>query len=369
MADSEHNMIVRSRGGAIARSDCDETLWECYVEGSLSIARSMTQFAEGRLDRLWSGRRILVAAVNAPDINACAMPGQNADHILLYRGLFERLLGYSLALFSTREFLPTIGDASNEQAFEKTAAYFPQLANLKTCHAPVEPRCYIRGWTALILSQFAMNIVVAHEIGHIVGGHFDLLRGGRKITSGLDELGAQEGRLDLIVPLACLEWDADHYASNICWFIQNTIPLVDGFRDWMSSTVKQSKNMTLVVWTLAAHMLFRCLASRPFISYAFDPLLYPPAPLRGAHYFMDLQRRDAFANGGDRERYTEATRVLVKFEYIASHADSISIVRPEWFVTTSKWYEAMGKLYQEYRAQLETVRRTRDSWRPIRNEK
>jgi hypothetical protein len=366
--NEEYKRVLQKYGGAISPADCHEVVWECYVEPALIQAQRKAQFTASPLKKQWEGRPVLTAVVNSNNINACALPGIEADYILIYRGLMERVLGYTLALFSTQEYLPTVGEAGNELPFSRTMEQFGQRANLKTGRAPLEPRCQIRATSGLILSILAINTVVSHEFGHIVGGHFDLMRDARTVPAGIDELRAQKGDLDLSIPLACIEWDADHYASALCWSTLDAMPFPASIIDCFAKTFNDRQSMPIVIWSLGAHALFRCLAMAWSVSYIFDPNKYPPPSLRGFFFVLDMLKRTSFVHGANRERDAEVFRFVAQAENLEPH-DGVIVAGHDWgqswFQTRPDWYERMGKLFQKHRDQLEAVRRTQVTWRPI----
>lgn len=367
MADSEpseHLDLIRHYGGPVTASDCHEALWETYVDVVPSGGQAMARFIDARLAPRWAGRPISVAAVNSSDVNACAVPGKQGDHIFVYRGLLERVFGYSLALFATREILPAIGDAKIERPLKDTAPYFSQHANLKTAQAPISPRCSTRGWCSVIFSALAMHVVLSHEFGHIVGGHFELMRKRTAGPVGIDECSAQEGRLDISVPLACVERDADNFASNMCWYTQDSIQVVEGARDWLAKTVTDLQSISPVMFGLAAHILFRCLCVRPVKSYTLSPNSYPPPSLRGVNLLIDMLKRASFVRGPNHERDLEVFKVIVQVEETVKHLENAS-TGDDWFARSTGWGPEMGRLFQKYRDKFEAVRRTQETWRPI----
>jgi len=366
--NEEHKRIIQQYGGAVSPSDCNAVIWKLYVEPTLIQAQQKAHFAASPLKRQWEGRPVLTAVVNSDDVNAFALPGVDADYILIYRGLLERVLGYALALFSTQEFLPTIGEAGNELPYSQTMVQMSQRANLKTARAPLEPRCPIRAASGTILSILAINAVVSHEFGHIVGGHFDLMSDVRAVPAGIDELRAQKGDLDLSIPLACIEWDADHYASCLCWCTQDAMPFSGPIIDCFAKSFSERQSMSIVIWSLAVHVLFRCLAVESAGVPKFAPDKYPPPSLRGLCFVLDMLNRTSFMRGANHERDVEVFRFLDQAENFDAH-DGVIVAGHDWFQNWSQtrpdWYERMSNLFHEHRDQLEAVRRTQVTWRPI----
>lgn len=359
----EHEGIANAYGGNVEKSDTHVAIWDIMIEPTLQVASIIRQVWRPKLLDIWANRPVLMSIVNSLDVNAVAMPGKEADHILICKGLIEHLLGYAWVLFGTREFLPNIGDSKKEQSIDHTAKYFDQRANLKTGAAFVAPICHSRQLISSLIVSHALNIALLHEYGHIFGGHFQLLPD-INISAGLDELSVQRTPLPSEVPLSIIEWDADCFASNYLFYLQGNMNVVDGVRSLLSATVKNPDNYSMILWSLACHILFRSISINPTDTYTFNPLQYPSPPLRGFNFYSDMLLRRRSVQGDNKDRDIEVMKIAVMVDMVCAKRFRVQ-QNEDWFSNAGEENIKMMKAYVPQRQKLEAVRRICESWRPI----
>jgi hypothetical protein len=356
----EHRRLVYERGGAIRQLDTHVAIWSLFIEPIAMAAFHAWHGWHSQLFPAWANRPIYTSIVNSSDVNAVAIPGKDADHIFLYSGLIERLYGYALALFGTREFLPTIGDSRKECRLRHSVKFFEQRCDLRSGTASLNPVCSTRKTLAGHVALLALNVALLHEFGHILGGHFQLVR--RGVTSlELDELSLQTNPVLLEVPLSVIEWDADCFAISFFNSLYHNMDVSGDISSWLSATVSEPQNQAMVLCTLGGHILFRCLCIHSSYTYAFDPSRYPSPPMRGFNFLSEIIMRRNFQNiVADQE----VIRIYKNIEKVC--ARRFGIRREDSTFFDSLWLSpVMWDVFVPHRQRLEDVRRMSWSWRPL----
>lgn len=342
------------------RSSMHAGVWDALIEPINQCAHLAWQGLYPQLLTPWADRPVHTSIVNDQAVNAAAMQGNEADHVLLYRGLVERVLGYALALFGTREFLPGVGDARKECTIERAAKFFEQRYDLRTGTAPLCPVCSTRKELASGAALLALNVALLHELGHIVGGHFQLLRGGYT-SVGLDEIGPQTRDVPLEVPLSVVEWDADCFAASFSDILQGNMEPADDFDAWFSGIASDPRYLGVILLALGAHILFRCLTTHEGYTYAFDVHQYPPPPLRGFNFVSELVlRRDLREIDAGRQ----VIRISKMIEEVCARRFG-SRLEDSQFFGSMFLSPVMWDAFSPCRQRLEEVRRVSYSWRPL----
>ena len=362
----KHTRLVEKHDGEIHAEDVHEASWDILIAPMGLMALLIRQHLQPILKTKWADRPVHASIVNSSEVNAVAIPGKQAYHILIFRGLMEQILGYTWALFGTREFLPNIGESAKERSVEHTVEHFGQRANLVTGAASVAPRCLHRELVASLTAQTALDIALLHEYGHIIGGHFNFFRTGADCTA-LDEMMVQKQQVELNVPLSVIEWDADCFAANYSFHVHKPNEITRFCAPATCEYGSRSINYNMVLWTLAGHILFRSIATSPTYTYVPSPAQYPPPPLRGANFVYDLVRRRGDMRGKYKNATIEVFTLAVMIETVCARRFGIHQGN-EWMEQGLAKHDDMMKLYQPHRERLEEVRRTTQTWRPIHSE-
>src|SRR5437867_3290892 len=93
----------------------------------------------------------------------------------------------------------------------------PMLRNALTedqCASLCFPEDETRSTYAMLLTEIAFQFLIFHEIGHIVGGHFEILSNQKPCAGILSELNHAVPMADGCQLLHVLECDADAFACH-----------------------------------------------------------------------------------------------------------------------------------------------------------
>lgn len=215
-------------------------------------------------------RALQILVVDDPNLNAEARSTADDDQIFLYRGTFEYIYGTMLALLCMPTFMPNVGDVGVEHVTPDFGVDgFPPMPFLLRNQQSSEPLalCFpnddARAQYGYVLAGVALSFLLAHEIGHVVGGHVSLLQtitGTRFITefqsANLDSDYQQLRRV--------IECDADAFACHTSAFQYNNIEVAQSLYEILRPKNWEAKYFALVTYITAISVLFR--------------LLYPTAP-------------------------------------------------------------------------------------------
>ncbi len=145
--------------------------------------------------------------------------------ISIHRGAIEQIFGTFYFLFCNPSLLPWLGKVSCEVALVHPATRLPATPiAVQLCDASYEPYCpndTDRGSTAFRLAEMAVHFLIAHEIGHIVGGRFGLISGQRSFVEMAKRSGASASTFDELRQVC--ECDADLFATHAGNYV-NTHP-------------------------------------------------------------------------------------------------------------------------------------------------
>lgn len=360
-ATEEHKRLAAKHGGQLSNSNIDPYLWTSIIQPLEKYNQAALGIVESLLRPEWVPRPLLLSFVDSSEVNARASPGSEADHVLINRGLIERVFGYAFALFATRQFLPTLGAAHSELDIQATRPCFDQRLDMRTGILYAQPQCHNRQNCAMLIASTSVHLATLHEIGHIVGGHLDLLVGGGSREIG--EIEAQRGQSRLSVPLSVVEWDADGFAASLLGRILLEEDIPDLVQSSFSDLVSFAENVRLLIGTMAAHILFRCIDAHPKRSRAFDPESYPTNAARALLFIQQIVRVRRYIQNQDnssmdREIFDVAGRIE------ASLCGAGVLNERTWLGDTMACIEPILGLYGLHCARLEEKLRIRESWRP-----
>lgn len=149
---------------------------------------------------------------------------RNDQYVLrINSGAIEQLYGTMLSILSFPEFLPMLGNAKSECPPVTRFETVPRIAFTKeskdaTATDAFLPKDQHRALAAHLLAEFALDFLVFHEIGHIVGGHLEIHTAyGMEAALSECEPDLPDGNVALCRAMEC---DADafacHVATNVC---------------------------------------------------------------------------------------------------------------------------------------------------------
>ncbi len=184
------------------------------------------EFLSMQLDRFQQAANFIVKQLNSIDyievgiidnygFNAFAI-GQNGKYFIgINRGLIATISLMFSRLFADKEFLEFVGDVEKENdnlpLIDNISPNFEATVNnLPTFKPPQDPT---RRETARLFSWLAYDLILAHELGHIIRGHTDLYAS--KGNFSLSENEVIKANRAFKLERKTLEMDADIWACNM----------------------------------------------------------------------------------------------------------------------------------------------------------
>ena len=156
----------------------DEIVEELVQKGQL-----LNKLLRNCMQPPWSQRLQEILIVDNPELNAITAVHVDHDRIYIYRGALERIYGSIFGVLSTPAFFPAIGNVKVGVPPENMAAGgFPPIPLLRDVFRPGQntpilfPNDQTRMSIAQILAELALEFLLYHEIGHIVGGHLEIFQ-------------------------------------------------------------------------------------------------------------------------------------------------------------------------------------------------
>lgn len=134
-------------------------------------------------------RSLTIEIINDVELNASATSRAGGYVIRINRGVLQHAFGVTLGLCCCPAFLPSVGNAADEVEPKLGTRGFPPipLTYQDDDTNILVPRDQTRGTIAHMLADVAINFLLYHEIGHIVGGHLEALNATSGTTSSISE--------------------------------------------------------------------------------------------------------------------------------------------------------------------------------------
>jgi hypothetical protein len=269
-AEFENGPNMDTEYGPTLYADAFEPPFDRVVEEVVEDGRLLHKSLTAHMKAHWKARPLEILVVDNAGLNACAIDKGSSDRILIFRGTFEHLYGATLGLLSTPTFLPCIGKVTDEvlpQSLPDDS--FPPVPLLRDCSEADAsthlffPNDQTRTTVAVLMADLALRFLMFHEIGHVVGGHFEMQRAGAEVRA-ITEFQCDPGdRGD--VPLAQIrECDADAFACHATASIHIHDRAAALLSELLGGGESQSNNYALLTYVAAVGVLFR--------------VLYPTAP-------------------------------------------------------------------------------------------
>ncbi|MEM1119010.1 MAG: hypothetical protein AAGJ18_01090, partial [Bacteroidota bacterium] len=202
---------IKRAGGRLNLDEVEDNYAE-FLSLQLSRFRQAANFIVQQLDSI---KYIDVDILDNYRFNAFAK-GQNGKYFIgINRGLIATITLVFSRLFADKDFLKFVGDVNNEEDnlplikslspnFEATVDKLPPLK---------PPRDSVRRETARLFSWLAYDLILAHELGHIIRGHADMYES--KGNFHLDENEIIKANRAFKLERKTLEMDADIWACNM----------------------------------------------------------------------------------------------------------------------------------------------------------
>lgn len=219
----------------------------------------------------WKQRSLEILIVDNTELSAYAENHADYDRIYIFRGALEIIYGNIFGLLSIPTFFPAIGNVEMEVAPQNLfAGGFPRAPMLRddsNANQPMTlfPNDQTRMTVALILAELAFEFLIFHEIGHIVGGHLEILRINQNVTT-ISEFEHAVNNSDNCTLNQVLECDADAFACHVTSWIHSQDKMAKLTRDVVNTSKWSSKVFALLTYLMGVGVLFR--------------ILYPKAPIK-----------------------------------------------------------------------------------------
>ncbi|MBL9092719.1 MAG: hypothetical protein JNL96_15980 [Planctomycetaceae bacterium] len=232
---------------------------DCVLSG-----KSLYEGLQQHVAQVHRGRQLSIAIIDTQEVNARAYSQGQIDVIEINLGLIQKIYGTMHGLMSLPYFLPNVGDVAKE--------VMPEIADSEFCGYPMKtkdfddptfgafffPQDQTRCTFAMTLANYAMDFVVFHELGHIFGGHCELLNASRGMTS-ISEFSAEHAETEIDVLRHLLECDADafaaHFPAEVASLEDSSESLVQLFGDcgW------EKQDVSISIFLVAVAATFRLL--------------------------------------------------------------------------------------------------------------
>jgi hypothetical protein len=210
----------------------------------------------------WNRQSLHCHIIDDSELNAKVLAEAGHDHVGIFRGLIEQVYGTMWGLMSVPTFLPSIGDPSVEVAPPRRGGTgFPVMqflttdAQVTSQNAVLIPNDLQRLSFANILVDTALEFVLFHEMGHLVGGHFTL-----DSSFSCNRLGfanapePSKARLDQI-----LELDADAFAGHTLSQVHHSNELAQIGHDLVKSTSWTPQELSMLALFTGVYVIFKMI--------------------------------------------------------------------------------------------------------------
>jgi len=270
--------------GPTLNPDAFEPPFDDIVADFVEKGRVLHELLTDHMRSQWRQRPLEILIVDDASLNAFATNHAGCDRICVFRGALEHIYGTILGLLSTPIFFPTIGNVDNEVRLENLpGGRFPPVLLLRNVsdadrNTPLFfPNDQTRMTLAQVLAELALEFLIYHEIGHIVGGHLDIPRYGVRTATIAEFQHA-------VKPDDCtfqhlLECDADAFACHVTSSVHTHDQIAALLRDMLCAEW-QSKDFALLTYLMAIGVLFRALYPSAPCALSADKSSHPHPAVR-----------------------------------------------------------------------------------------
>jgi hypothetical protein len=220
---------------------------------------------QAHLHTPWKTRLLDIVIVDNSELNACAAKDIDRDRIYIFRGVLERTYGTILGLLSTPTFLPAFGNVDMESLpKELPAGGFPPVPLLKRAgssdeYAPLFlPNDPHRITVADVLIEVALEFLLYHEIGHVLGGHLEIPVVNANVPA-IAENRRDVNKIDDRLLGHVLECDADAFSCHITSMIHMSTKVANSLQDVVNMPNMRPQDFALSTYLTAIGALFRSL--------------------------------------------------------------------------------------------------------------
>lgn len=249
--------------GPTLNTDAFESPFNEIISDFIQKGRLLHDSLRAHMRPQWKQRPLDILIIENALPNACATDHAGCDCVCIFRGALEQIYGAVLGLLSTPAFFPAIGDVTSEVRPQRLpGGRFPSVPLLRTApdtdrRKPLFfPNDRTRMTVAQILADLALEFLVCHEIGHILGGHLEIPRNSQRLST-IAELQYAINVPDDSIHQHVLECDADAFASQVTWWVHSREDTAAPIRDLVNAPDWQSKDFALLTYLMATGVLFR----------------------------------------------------------------------------------------------------------------
>lgn len=257
--------------GPTLSPDAFESPFDEIVADFVEKGRVLHESLTAHMRPQWKQRPLEILIADNALLNACATDHSGCDRICIFRGALEQISGTILGLLSTPAFFRAIGDIKKEARPQNLpGGRFPPVPLLKNVSDadPLTPLFFPNDQTrmtvAQVLTELALEFLIYHEIGHVVGGHLDIPRDSHRLSTIAEFQYAINKPGDSALQHV-LECDADAFACHVTYWVHTHEGMAVLVSDLVNVSEWQSKDFALLTYLMAVGALFR--------------VLYPNAPL------------------------------------------------------------------------------------------
>jgi hypothetical protein len=216
----------------------------------------------------WNEYSLDILITDTAILDAWASSSRGRDTIYITRGAIERIYGTTLGLLSVSSFMPAIGNPGAEVVHSGavTGGFAPLLGLRRGSDSAEEGSIWIPQDEARIayahtVAELALNFLVYHEMGHIVGGHLELPREPGELAY-ISEAKRTFAGLTHQVTDQVLECDADAFACDTSALL--LVPrLINDAQKAVNPSMWPPQHYALVTYLVSIGILFRSVYPEP----------------------------------------------------------------------------------------------------------
>lgn len=259
-----------------------------------------------RMQAEWKNRPLDILIVDNPSLGAWADSDAARDYIYIHSGAIEVIYGTMLGLLSTPMFFPGIGDFKNEVRPRSIPdGEFPRISLLEITHGIEQnthqlfPKNQTRTMLAQVMAELALEFLIYHEIGHIMGGHLEILRSSNHFAS-ITEVQYAFNKPEDSSLRHVLECDADAFACHATSWIHTHDKMAEIMCELISDSKWQPTEFALLTYLISTGVIFHITSLKTVRTIDDCKMLSHPHPAVRAC----LIASSVIARGLDDSKYT-----------------------------------------------------------------
>ncbi len=234
--------------------------WDKQLLHFQDLANTLVDSLRTHMHDQWKDRALHVEFVRSDEVNAWAVPGTEADYVFISLGAIEKIYGTMSALFCCPKCFPHVGNPDGEKEpkgpFEGGLPRWPMTdgQDASACCLPADEE---RIAAAMMLADIALEFIIYHEVGHVLGGHLEL--SSRRLGRAKMSEANTPVEVRNMVLSQVLELDADLFAAHV----DGIVTFWQGTHESWSETFcwpgVSSRDAAIMAYAFAIGVLFRVL--------------------------------------------------------------------------------------------------------------